>query len=309
MRVGAVTRAANAREKTPISTAKPRRPRRRPEQDTTWLETTRQTTRVAGWMAGLFIARTAHLTRTAATFLFFPPRPRRLIATSLIVGLLVVGGITLKRHGVHTPSSAASPSRTAALSLGSLSSRCGGPRALIPPPGSCGDAQRVVEAPNPNAAIIAPPSISIDAIEHALSGAGSPLAANTVLHGKRTYAEYIWDKGKAVGVDPAVMMAFFNQESNYGTQGVAVDTHNPGNIRPFPGRGSYCSVYGCYAYAVDWFQGIDDTYDLLHAYATEKGLHTVAQAVPVWAPSSDYNDDVVFITGVRNTMRSLASLG
>lgn len=156
--------------------------------------------------------------------------------------------------------------------------------------------------------LLAPPSISIDAIKQVLTKARSPLAADAVLHGGRTYAEYIWDKGKATGVDPAVMMAFFNEESNYGTRGVAVATHNPGNIRPFAGRRNYCSVYGCYAYAVNWFQGIDDTYNLLRTYATTKGLRTAAQAVPVWAPSNDHNDDSIFIDGVRNTMRSLASL-
>jgi len=275
------------------------------------LQTTRRTTRVAGWMVGLFVARTVYLARTTATFLFSPPRPRRLIATVLTVGLIVIVGVALKRHGLRAPAPpiAADMPLTFATPLSALSGQCGGPRTLIPPPGLCGDGQRGAEAPNPNATILASPSISIDAIKHALTSAGSPLAVGAVLREKRTYAEYIWDKGKATGVDPAVMMAFFNQESNYGTHGVAVATHNPGNIRPFAGRGSYCSVYGCYAYAVDWFQGIDDTYNLLRTYALAKGLRTVAQAVPVWAPSSDHNDDAVFINGVRNTMRSLASLG
>ena len=246
---------------------------------------------------------TAALTRAALRFLFVPFKARRVLSASL-VGIIVVAILlpnVVKRGSSRGPGSPGQP-----FGLPTAGAPCRAAGAGLPAPGPCGDLWRRPVAPNPTGQLAAPPSVSVGAIWRALNAAGSPLADNTVRRGGCTYAEYLWDVGRSTGIDPGVMMAFFNQESNYGTKGVAVRSHNPGNLRPMPDRRTVCDVDGCYAYAADWFQGIDDTYGVLSHYA-DGGIKTVEQAVPVWAPNVDHNDDDVFLDGVHQTMRALAA--
>jgi len=245
----------------------------------------------------------AALARAALRFLFVPFRVRRVLSASL-VGIIVVAILlpnVIRQGPPRGPGSSGQ-----AVGLPAAGAPCRAAGAARPAPGPCGDLWCRPVAPNPTGRLAAPPSVSVGAIWRALDAASSPLADNTVRRGGRTYAEYIWDMGRSTGIDPGVMMAFFNQESNYGTKGVAVRSHNPGNLRPMPDRRTVCDVDGCYAYAADWFQGIDDTYGVLRHYA-DHGMKTVEQAVPVWAPNVDYNDVGAFIDGVHQTMRALAA--
>lgn len=183
-----------------------------------------------------------------------------------------------------------------------LPAGCPGSATPAQQPGLCYDPTRRAVAANPDGQILHPPSVGVRAIWQALQAAGSPLADTTTLRDGRTYAEYIWDAGRASGVDPAVFMGMFNVESRYGSSGVARYTHSPGNMRAKDGE---ASVEG-YASYPDWFAGIDATYALLREYALN-GAPTVDAAIPVWAPASDHNDLAAYIAAVKETMARIAT--
>ncbi len=174
----------------------------------------------------------------------------------------------------------------------------------LPRPGPCGDTWRRAEAPNAAGAVVAPPSASVGAIWRALWATGSPLANNTPRRDGRTYAEYVWDKGRQTGVDPAVVMGFFRMESHYGIEGIAVHTHSLSNARPIGAQRALCTNDGCYADESTWWAGINDIYALLRAYA-DRGLTTADTAIPVWAPSSDHNNIRAYRAAVGQTLRTL----
>jgi len=176
----------------------------------------------------------------------------------------------------------------------------------VPQPGPCGDTWRYAVAANPNGRVVAPPSASVAAIWQALSAQGSPLADNTPRRDGRTYAEYLWDEGKRRGIDPGMVMGFFNAESNYGIKGIAIRTHDLANERPVPGHPVRCSNDGCYVYDDTWFDGIDRIYGLLADYA-RRGMDTADRAIPTWAPSTDHNDDAIYSRNVRATMQALTA--
>jgi len=170
---------------------------------------------------------------------------------------------------------------------------------VLPPVGVFGDAHRVALAANLDGAIMHAPSVSVAAIRAALQAAGSP-ALDAAYADHKDAAEYIWDSGRVLGVDPAVVMAIFQHESAFGTRGMARQTRSVGNIRPLPGQ-PQINGYRLYA---SWQQGIDDCYRLLRSYAAN-GAGTIPQAIPVWAPPSDNNDDSAYIASVLDTMSAL----
>jgi len=170
---------------------------------------------------------------------------------------------------------------------------------VLPPVGVFGDAHRVALAANLDGALMHAPSVSVAAIRAALQAAGSP-ALDAAYADHKDAAEYIWDSGRVLGVDPAVVMAIFQHESAFGTRGMARDTRSVGNIRPLPGQ-PQLNGYRLYA---SWQQGIDDCYRLLRSYAAN-GASTIPQAIPVWAPPSDNNDDSAYIASVLDTMSAL----
>lgn len=242
----------------------------------------------------------------ALTALIVRSLARALAGNRLLLILLLCGAVWL----AHNPGSAlrglldAGAPIARLLGLGESPSGSCQPDQVRP----CGDhviyddRVRHAVAPNPNGEIVHVPSIGVRAIWQALWEAGSPLADDTPRRDGRTYAQYIWDAGRASGVDPAVFMGVFNVESKYGREGVARYTYSPGNIRAVGGQASFQG----YASYPDWFAGIDATYALLRSYV-ERGLPTVETAIPVWAPSSDHNDPLLYIALIKNTMASLAA--
>jgi hypothetical protein len=173
------------------------------------------------------------------------------------------------------------------------------PSRLLPPVGAAGDALRMALAPNPQGAIRHVPSVSVGAIRAALRQVGSPALHASYADGKDV-AEYIWDAGRVLDVDPAVVIAVFWHESKFGTRGVARLTHSVGNIRPLPGQ----SALDGYRLYHSWQEGIDDCYRLLLSYARH-GAATITVAIPVWAPPVDHNDVAAYIASVRSTMGAL----
>lgn len=171
--------------------------------------------------------------------------------------------------------------------------------ALLPPPGASGDAARTAMLANPQGLIRHLPSVSVAAIRGALREAGSPLLTATYADGKDA-AEYLWDSGRVLGIDPAVVMGIFKYESAYGTRGVARLTYSVGNIRPLDGQPSF-EGYRQYS---SWEEGIDDCYRLLRRYAGA-GADSVSMAIPTWAPAGDNNDPSAYVEAVLNIMSSL----
>lgn len=170
---------------------------------------------------------------------------------------------------------------------------------LLPPVGRAGDRQRTAMSSNPEGLIRHEPSVSVAAIRAALRDAGSPmLSAGFADH--KDAAEYIWDAGRVLGIDPAVLMAIFRYESMFGTRGVARLTDSVGNIRPLAGQ----PTLGGYRLYRSWQDGIDDCYRLLRQYV-HFGADTVPLAVPVWAPASDNNDPGAYVTAVLDIMSTL----
>jgi Mannosyl-glycoprotein endo-beta-N-acetylglucosaminidase len=104
------------------------------------------------------------------------------------------------------------------------------------------------------------------------------------------------DYGVKYGIDPAYAMAFFLEESNFGTKGVAVTTHALGNIRANPGE----SQYKGYRLYRTWEQGFEDWYRLIaKKYVGEWHLTTVDHIVPIYAPAEDNNDQQQYIRTVK----------
>jgi len=206
-----------------------------------------------------------------------------------------IKAITARRLPAVLPSAGsrvALPAPTQASKLSKLS-------VVLPPVGAFGDAHRLALAANLDGAIMHAPSVSVAAIRAALQAAGSP-ALDAAYADHKDAAEYIWDSGRVLGVDPAVVMAIFQHESAFGTRGMARQTQSVGNIRPLPGQ-PQLNGYRLYA---SWQQGIDDCYRLLRSYAAN-GAGTIPQAIPVWAPPSDNNDDSAYIASVLDTMSAL----
>lgn len=170
---------------------------------------------------------------------------------------------------------------------------------LLPPVGPAGDTFRIAIASNPQGAILHLPSVSVAAMRRALRSAGSPaLGASYADH--KDAAEYMWDAGRVLGVDPAVLMGIFRQESVFGTRGMAPSTFSVGNIRPLDGQPAL-NGYRLYR---SWQEGIDDCYRLLRQYG-RNGANSISLAIPVWAPPADNNDDSAYIASVLSTMNDL----
>lgn len=145
-----------------------------------------------------------------------------------------------------------------------------------------------------------PPTITPDKINEVLAQYHSPAQG---------LGQYIYDEGVKYGINPAVALAFFVQESSCGTAGVARETNSWGNIR---GEGPAGSVNGFRAYH-DYKEGVDDWYRLIHDKylppASEGGFgaHTLSQIISHYAPSSDNNNEVAYVHNVKGMVENWAT--
>src|SRR5579872_225174 len=134
------------------------------------------------------------------------------------------------------------------------------------------------------------PSVSADFINQVLDYYHSPAAGK---------GQALYDDGVKYGIDPVYALAFFMQESTFGTQGVATVTHSLGNIRANPGDPQY---HGYRMYST-WEAGFEDWYRLMaHQYIQKWQLTTVDQIIPIYAPGSDNNDVTTYIANVKNAV-------
>ena len=176
--------------------------------------------------------------------------------------------------------------------------RAAGPPLIAPP--VLGAALRpTVPAPAPTIADIADGSLPVvggpilDArlVDGILAAYGSPLHG----HGKDLVA-----LSTRYHLDDAVALAFFVMESRAGTQGEAVLTRSFGNLRPMPGEPE---VDGYRSYRT-WLEGATEWYQVMRSlYVGQMRLRTVEDIVPVYAPSTDYNDPASMIYGIRQLVQ------
>ncbi len=134
------------------------------------------------------------------------------------------------------------------------------------------------------------PTVDADFINQVLDSYGSPA---------RGKGQALYDLGVEYGIDPVYALAFFLQESRFGTTGVARVTLSLGNIRATPGYESYDG----YRKYKSWEEGFEDWYKLIKVQYIEKwNLSTVDQIIPVYAPSSDNNDVDAYIRAVKQAV-------
>jgi hypothetical protein len=172
---------------------------------------------------------------------------------------------------------------------------------LILPPDDSDESTPLGAAPS--LTIAAPPRISDDVFCDVLARAGSPAA----LLGPTLYAICA---GR--GVDPGVALAFFEHESSFGKAGAARHTLNWGNLRRGPRAtkiGPVAGSSGNFAWYSSWAQSLMDFCDLLRGPLYEgAGRRTVAQVIPLYAPSSDGNKPARYIAAVEAAVNRWAAI-
>ncbi len=146
-------------------------------------------------------------------------------------------------------------------------------------------------APAGQHSVLGPPSISAEQIDRILAEWQSPAAG--------TGATWV-ELGVRYGIDPAYALAFFIHESGAGTApgwaGRKPDgstTHNIGNII----CAGYPTCYGRFRDYASWEAGIEDWYRLIAVeYVGWRGIHTVEEIVPIYAPAVENNVPVYIDT-------------
>jgi hypothetical protein len=166
----------------------------------------------------------------------------------------------------------------------------------------------------PNAAsIMNPPSLQADdQAESVLSPPQISVAQiNTILAAYHSPAEgkgqALYDLGRAYGISSDDALAFFFHESTLGTAGEATKTLSLGNERCIEDRPCVDQNAGGYAQMNSWEDGFAHWYQLIkdgyvHGQVTIPIVGhpciTIAQIIPVYAPSSDHNDVQGYINSI-----------
>jgi hypothetical protein len=182
------------------------------------------------------------------------------------------------RGGDSTPSYSDRPARQPMFRTG---------RADVPPP-VAGDLE-----------LKGPPTITPEKIDQVLQSFNSPASG---------LGQVIYDEGVKRGINPAVALAFFIQESSAGTKGVAAETNSWGNIKGDGPAGSYKGfrAYNNFEEGVkDWYRLIDDKY-LAPQSEGGRGYTTLSQVIRTYAPASDNNDERGYVANVKGMVEGWA---
>jgi hypothetical protein len=145
--------------------------------------------------------------------------------------------------------------------------------------------------PSSGQPIQGPPSLTAAQIDAVLATYGSPATG---------MGQTFYDGGVAAGIDPAWALAFFIHESTAGTHpGWAGrmpggrTTHNIGNIvcaRYDPDGDGQVNCHGRFRAYDSWATGIADWYRLIaQEYIARRGVTTVEQIAPIYAPAFENN--------------------
>jgi hypothetical protein len=147
--------------------------------------------------------------------------------------------------------------------------------------------------------ILAAPRIGLPAFLNVLQQAGSPAAPDGIA---------IYNAFVAKGVDPAVGLAIFQHESNYGKSGVAAVTNSIGNSRYYGDPGGLgitkhsTGTNGSFAAYPNYTVAAEDLARLLSSslYGTSADHSTVRTFAAKYAPSKDHNNPAGYGASVAN---------
>lgn len=161
------------------------------------------------------------------------------------------------------------------------------------PEGESQPASPAAPAPNGEHSIVRAPTLTAGQIDAVLRDYNSPAAG--------TGNDWV-TLGQKYDIDPAYALAFFVVESTAGTaQGWAgwkpdgSSTHNIGNII----CAGYDTCFGRFRDYGSWQEGIEDWYKLISVeYVNGRGLQTVEQIIPIYAPSFE-NDVDSYVNNVE----------
>ena len=145
-----------------------------------------------------------------------------------------------------------------------------------------------------SSSVLGRPSLSAAFINRVLTDYHSP----AVGLGQAMYTDSL-----RFGIDDVFALAFFSHESQFGRLGVAVVTHSLGNIICTAG---YPSCVGSFRSYASWQAGCLDWFRLIASVYVPRGLTTVEQIVPVYAPASE-NDVSAYIVAVLAAVKAWRS--
>lgn len=145
------------------------------------------------------------------------------------------------------------------------------------------------------------PRASLDTLRRALQRVSSPAAD----HAASLYAIPV-----RYGLDPAIAWAFCQHEHQFFTDPDAATVRagkNWGAIRKSQGYAS--KVAQGFAWYRTYEDGLRDWCELISKVYIPRGLVTVEQAIPVYAPSSDGNRPAAYVAFVREQVAAWAADG
>ena len=151
---------------------------------------------------------------------------------------------------------------------------------------------------------ISKPTLTASFINQVLASYGSPAAGQ---------GQALYDLGVKYGIDPAYALAFFMHESLFGTTGEARKTLALGNERCLSDRACVDQDRGGYAQMLSWQDGFAHWYSLIlngYVYGSVTipiaghPCLTIEQTIPVYAPSSDGNNEAGYIAGLIHELHT-----
>lgn len=143
-------------------------------------------------------------------------------------------------------------------------------------------------------AVLGKPTITPDFINRVLASYNSPAAGK---------GQKLYDLGVKYGIDPAFALAFFLHESTMGTAGEARTTMSLGNLRCIPDHPCVDKERGGYAQMESWEDGFETWYQLIrNYYIARRGLITVDQIIPTYAPNADNNNEAAYIASLKRSI-------
>jgi hypothetical protein len=156
---------------------------------------------------------------------------------------------------------------------------------------------------NGTESVLSQPQISVAQINTILAAYHSPAAGK---------GQALYNLGHTYGINSDDALAFFFHESQFGTTGEARKTRSLGNERCIPDRPCVDQNQGGYAQMASWEDGFEHWYHLIKdGYVLGQvtipivghPCTTIAQIVPVYAPSSDHNDVQAYIQAITNAVK------
>ncbi len=142
--------------------------------------------------------------------------------------------------------------------------------------------------------VLGKPTISAAFLNQVLASYHSPAEGR---------GQALYDLGVKYGIDPAFALAFFLHESTFGTAGEARTTLSLGNLRCIPNVACVDQDRGGYASFASWEDGFQARYELIrNYYIAQRGLTTIEKIIPVYAPTSDNNDEAAYIASLKHAL-------